>query len=148
MYVDTNTGKQYLDKEKAKLYEKLEEKPENVEEFEATITTIPASQAALGSDASLRFMINESRLKSDDPEARAEAVNAKNKYDNNLMPQTEATYRSVASAIVDWNLEDDQGNKLPIDDVTLKEIQPPWIFDYIREVYGELNEMDMRVRRD
>lgn len=148
LYVDTTNGKQYLDKEKAALYEQLGEKPDHVDEFTATLKTVPASVSSLGSDASLRFMISQSNLRSDDPEARQEAIKVKQDSERNLMPQTEATYRSVASAIVEWNLEDDEGNTIEVSPDVLKQIQPPWIYDYIREVYGELNEIDMRVRRD
>ena len=141
-------GKQYIDKEKAKLYEKLEGLPENVAEFQCTMKTVPAEQSSLGSDASLRYLIDTRGAQSDDPETKALAVQARQESEKKLMPQTAAAYRNIASAIVSWNLENEDGTLVPINEDSLKKIEPPWLFDYIREVYSDLNEMDMRVRRD
>ena len=148
LYINEENGKQYIDKEKAKLYEKIEELPDNVEEFRCTMKTVPAEQSSLGSDASLRYLIDTRGVQSDDPETKAQAIQARQEAEQKLMPQTSAAYRNIASAIVSWNLENEDGTIIPVSEDSLKKIEPPWLFDYIREVYSDLNEMDMRVRRD
>ena len=152
LYINDDTGIQYMDKENYKLFAKMDEVPEGVSEFIATLKTVPASVSSLGSDASIRHIRamqqNEIWKDSKDPEDRAKAIQAEQDADGKLMPQTEAAYRGLVNALVKWNVEDDQGGILPITDENLKILEPPWLFDYLREVYMDLNEVDMRIRRD
>ena len=152
LYIVDDTGKQYINTEKAKLFEKLDDVPEGVEEFTATIKTVPASVSSLGSDASIRnireMQQNQILKDSKDPEDRAKGIQSERDAEGKLMPQTEAAYRSVVNALVSWNFEDENGMVLAITEENLKLLEPPWIFDYLREVYMDLNEVDMRIRRD
>ena len=152
LYVKIDTGAQYIDKEKASLFERLVDVPEGVEEFTATLKTVPASVSSLGSDASIRHIRamqqNQILKDSKDPEDRAKGIQNDRDAEGKLMPQTEAAYRSVINALVSWNYEDENGTVLPMTEENLKTIEPPWIFDYLREVYMDLNEVDMTIRRD
>lgn len=147
LYVNTDNGTQYLDKAQAPNKQKLDEIPDNVAEFTFAIKTISAATSALGTDASIRYALNTRLDEPANAQERQERAAQKQKQDNEMLPQTEVEFSIIAEALVDWNLTKDDIT-VPITAQTLKQLEPAWLFDYIKDAYAELNEIDRTTRRD
>ena len=148
LYV-SNDGTQFVDEKLAKNKEKIQDDqmPEGIEEFFFTVKTVDAKSSSLGVDASLRYYL-DSRREDDNIQARRVRQVESKQAQAELLPQTETEFSVVAASLVDWNLEDGNGNKLPMSVETLKMLQPGWLYLYIKDAFDDLNQVTPELRRD
>ena len=148
LYVNPN-GTQFVDENLAKNKEKIadEQMPEGIEEFFFTVKTVEAKSSSLGVDASLRYYL-DSRREDDNVQARRVRQIESKQVQSELLPQTETEFNVIASSLVDWNLENGNGEKLPMSPETLKMLQPGWLFLYIKDAFDDLNLVTPELRRD
>lgn len=150
LYVNVEDGSQYRDKSVPN-GKKIESYPENVEEFTFTIKTVPAKVSMLGTDAALRYSVARPRSlpvpgQAYDPIEESKQILEATDF-SELLPQSEVEYSSVAASIVKWNLTQNGAGVEPSADA-LKALEPAWLYDYIKEAYDSLNQIDDDMRRD
>ena len=148
LYVNPD-GTQFVDENLAKNKNKIadEQRPDGIEEFFFTVKTVEAKDSSLSVDASLRYYL-DSRREDENVQARRVRQVESKRVPTELLPQTETEFTVVAASLVDWNLEDSDGNKLPMTPETLKMLQPGWLYLYIKDAFDDLNQVTPDLRRD